>query len=94
MLSAINQWMPLYMSGAIEPYFYPKKRDGIFKRTLFVAPETAAVISNSVVDQVYSAANILYRDRDAVTSFAEEFQQYLRLCRPLMRVFTLREQER
>lgn len=94
MLSAINQWMPLYMSGAIEPYFYPKKRDGIFKRTLFVAPETAAVISNSVVDHVCSAANILYRDRDAVTSFAEEFQQYLRLCRPLMRVFTLREQER
>ena len=38
MLSAISQWMPLYMIGAIEPYFYPKKRDGIFKRTLFIAP--------------------------------------------------------
>ncbi len=28
--------VPLF--GAIEPYFYPKKRDGIFKRTLFIAP--------------------------------------------------------
>lgn len=93
MLSAIHQWMPLYMSGLIEPYFYPKKRDGIFKRTLFIAPETAAVISSSVGDQDYSAANVLYRDRDAVTSFAGEFIQYLRLCRPLMRIFTARERE-
>lgn len=93
MLNAINQWMPLYMSGLIEPYFYPKKRDGIFKRTLFIAPETAAVISNSVGDQASSAANVLYRGRDAVASFAEEFLQYLRLCRPLMRIFTARERE-
>lgn len=67
MLRAINQWMPLYMSGLIEPYFCPKKRDGIFKRTLFIAPETAAVISNSVGDQVTSAPNVLYRDRKAVS---------------------------
>jgi len=93
MLSAISQWMPLYMSGAIEPYFYPKKRDGIFKRTLFIAPETAAVVSNSVGDQIAAAANILYRDPAAVGSFAEEFRQYLRLCRPLMRIFTARDQD-
>lgn len=93
MLSAIGQWMPLYMSGSIEPYFYPKKRDGIFKRTLFIAPETAAVISNSVGDQVSTAANVLCRDRVAVASFAEEFVQYLCLCRPLMRIFTARERE-
>lgn len=93
MLSAINQWMPLYMSGLIEPYFYPKKRDGIFKRTLFIAPETAAVISNSVGNQTSSAANVLCRDRDAVASFTEEFLQYLHLCRPLMQIFTARERE-
>ena len=93
MLSAISQWMPLYMSGAIEPYFYPKKRDGVFKRTLFIAPETAAVVSNSVGDQVSSAANVLYRTPAAVASFAEEFLQYLRLCRPLMRIFTARDRD-
>jgi hypothetical protein len=93
MLCAISQWMPLYMSGLIEPYFYPKKRDGIFKRTLFIAPETAAVVSNSIGDQVSLAANVLYRDRAAVAPFAEEFQQYLRLCRPLMQIFTARERE-
>ena len=93
MLSAISQWMPLYMSGAIEPYFYPKKRDGVFKRTLFIAPETAAVVSNLVGDQVFSAANVLYRDRDAIASFTEEFLHYLHLCRPLMRIFTAKDRD-
>jgi len=93
MLSALNQWMPLYMSGAIEPYFYPKKRDGIFKRTLFIAPETAAVVSSSIGDQVELAANILHRDPAAIASFAEEFLHYLHLCRSLMRIFTARERD-
>lgn len=93
MLSAISQWMLLYMTGLIEPYFYPKKRDGVFKRTLFIAPDTAAVVSNSIGDQVNAAANILYRDRAAVSSFAEEFARYLRLCRPLMQIFTTRERD-
>jgi hypothetical protein len=88
MLSAINQWMPLYMSGAIEPYFYPKKRDGIFKRTLFIAPNTAAIISNSVGNKHNKVANILFRNQQAVESFVEEYNQYLSLCKPLMRVFT------
>ena len=91
MLTAINQWMPLYMSGSIEPYYYPKKRDGIFKKTLFIAPSTAAVISNSIGEQIKVAANILYRDPSSVASFSEEFMHYLRLCRPLMRIFTDKE---
>lgn len=91
MLSAITQWMPLYMSGLIEPYYYPKKRDGIFKRTLFIASNTAALISNSIGEQFLSAANVIYRDKEAVCAFAEEFSQYLNLCRPLMRIFTAKE---
>ncbi|MDO4754274.1 MAG: transcriptional regulator [Bacillota bacterium] len=91
MLSALTQWMPLYMSGMIEPYYYQKKRDGIFKRTLFIAPKTAAVVSNSVGEQVLSAANVLYRNEDAIHAFSEEFMEYLRLCKPLMQIFTAGE---
>lgn len=91
MLSALTQWMPLYMSGMIEPYYYQKKRDGIFKRTLFIAPKTAAVVSNSVGEQVLSAANILYRNEEAIKAFSEEFMEYLHLCKPLMQIFTAKD---
>lgn len=93
MLEAIRQWMPLYMSGLIESYFYPKKRDGIFRRTLFIAPLTGAVVSSSTGNQYLSAANTLYREPQAIASFAEEFLQYLHMCRPLMRIFTAKERE-
>ena len=88
MLHAITQWMPLYMSGMIEPYYYPKKKDGVFKRTLFVAPDTAAVMSSSTGDMLDRAANFMVRNPSAVSALAEEFHQYLSLCNPLMQVFT------
>lgn len=88
MLHAIIQWMPLYMSGAIEPYYYPKKRDGVFKKTLFIAPNTAAITSNSIGNMIGKAANFLIRNHSAVEAVTEEFNQYLELCHPLMHIFT------
>jgi len=91
MLSAITQWIPLYMSGLIEPYYYPKKKDGIFRRTLFIAPEISAVVSSSVGNMLNEAANLLFRNSAAISAFALEFNQYLSLCKPLMRIFTSKD---
>ncbi|SHJ60427.1 hypothetical protein SAMN02745751_02940 [Dethiosulfatibacter aminovorans DSM 17477] len=88
MLSAIGKWMPLYMTGSIEPYYYPKKRDGVFKRTLFVAENTAAVTSSSVFNAQNDTASFLFTDKKTVASFENEFEDYLRLCKPLMKIFT------
>lgn len=93
MMRAINQWLPLYMTGSIEPYYYPRKRDGIFKRTLFVAPNISAIISTSVGNTIDTAANIVFRDKNAVASFEKEWQEYLSLCKPLMRIFTAKDEK-
>ncbi|NLO48216.1 MAG: transcriptional regulator [Clostridiales bacterium] len=88
MLSTISQWMPLYMTGMVEPYYYPKKRDGIFKRTLFIAPDIAAVTSNSIDPMIRCAANLFIKNKEMINSYKEEFDQYFNQCRPLMRFFT------
>lgn len=93
MLNAINQWMPLYMTGAIAPYFYPKKRDGIFRQTLFIAPNDRAVISRSVGDMLNQAANLFFKDSTAIKAFEEEYKQYLSLCKPLMRIYTAKDEK-
>lgn len=93
MLNAIRQWMPLYMTGLIEPYYYPKKRDGIFKHTLFISPGVSAVISSSIGSSIDNAANILIRNDYMISAYAEEFNQYLSLCKPLMRIYTVKEKE-
>ncbi|MEA4933500.1 MAG: hypothetical protein VB071_08000 [Lawsonibacter sp.] len=91
MLSAIRQWMPLYMTGLLESYFYPKKRDGIYKHTRFVCPGVAAVVSSSVGTSMDCAANMFLRDKHAIQAYAEEFCQYLSLCKPLMRIYTAKD---
>lgn len=90
MLNAIGSWMPLYMTGQIEPYFYPKKRDGVFQRTLFVAPETAAVISASTGEKTESSVNMMIHEKQAIDVYTDEFLQFFHLCRPLMKVYTAR----
>ncbi|HZK44591.1 MAG TPA: transcriptional regulator [Syntrophomonadaceae bacterium] len=88
MLSGIKQWIPLYMTGAIEPYYYPKTQDGLFRQTFFIAPETAAITSSSVSSKTENAANFLYTNKKIITSLVDEYNSFLYLCRPLMRIFT------
>ena len=88
MFYAIKQWVPIYMTGAIEPYYYPKTRDGIFRRTLFIAPDTGAVISNSILNGSKNTANFFITDKRTVLALNDEFNDFLALCRPLMHIFT------
>ncbi|MDR7871023.1 MAG: hypothetical protein RIN55_09205 [Tissierellaceae bacterium] len=87
MLIAIKGWMPFYFTGAIESYYYPKKRDGIFQRTLFIAPKIVAIESTSVGDMVEDAPNILTYDNKAIQGFKKEYMNYLSLCKPLIQVY-------
>lgn len=93
MLNAIHQWMPLYMTGLIEPYHYPKKRDGVFKQTMFISPGVSAVISSSVGQSINKTANLLIKNHDAIRAYTEEFHQYLNQCKSLMRIFAEKDKE-
>lgn len=87
MLAAIKEWLPMYMTGKIEPYHYPKARDRVFKRTLFICPEKIALVSSSVDKSMGTNSNFIYTDPQIINSFSVEFYEYLNKCRPLMQIF-------
>lgn len=91
MLEGLAKWMPLYMTGSIEPFYYPRKRDEVFKRTLFVAPGIMAVSSSSISNMQNYAVNIMLKNSRAIEALAEEYNSYLQLCKPLMKSFTPNE---
>ncbi|MDY3052827.1 MAG: hypothetical protein SOR89_06635 [Ndongobacter sp.] len=93
MLEAVTKWIPIYMTGMIEPYCYPRLRDGVFQRTLFIAPSTAAVISSSVHQNTDQMLNLFITDRAAVGALALEYERYFAVCRPLMHVFKSQDAE-
>lgn len=89
MLEAVQKWLPLYASGAIAPYYYPKLRDNVYHRTLFIAKGYSALISNSVGSHTQETVNILIHDAGAVHALEAEFADYAALCRPLVQIFNL-----
>ncbi|MBQ9003533.1 MAG: hypothetical protein IJ087_16925 [Eggerthellaceae bacterium] len=86
MWEGVHEWLPLYLTGAIRPYYYPQLRDGVRMRSLFVAREACALVSNSVQGMGSGALSILLDDADATSALAREFDAYLALCRPLAQV--------
>ena len=86
MWEGLRKWIPLYMSGTIEPYYYPRLRDGIFRKTFFLAAGHSGIISSSIAGQDGDALNIFIEDRIAVRALEKEFLAFLALCRPLMQI--------
>ena len=88
MLEGITKWLPVYMTGAVEPYFYPMLCDGLFQRTMFIAPETAGVLSSSVRQNTDGMLNIFITDKKALDALCIEYERFFSLCRPLMKIYT------
>ena len=87
MLEAIRKWLPIYASGNVFPYFCPKVRDSILRRSIFVAPGLAALVSSSVYDSAEHMPNLLFQDADTVAAYQQEYDRLLSLCRPLMHLY-------
>ena len=90
MNAAIDRWLPLYMTGAIEPYYYPSHFDTPFKHTIFLAPGIVGVTSTSIASDAISE-QLLYRDPGMVANLESIFDAYLEHCRPLMKVYKMME---
>lgn len=88
MLTAIDYWMPFYLTGAVEPYYYPKYQENIFRRTMFIAPGTAALNCSTVSEYSDKAQQFLYWNPEKIELLAEEYNTFLKSCRPLMRIYT------
>lgn len=86
MWEGLREWLPLYRFGAVRPYYYPRMRDGVRTRSLFVVRGRCALVSNSVQGMEGEELCILLDDASAVNALEHEFDAYLGLCRPLAQV--------
>lgn len=83
MWEGVRRWLPLYLTGAIRPYYYPRLRDGVRARSLFVARGRCALVSNSVRGMQGDELCIMLDERKAASALTREFDAYLKLCEPL-----------
>ena len=86
MLDELRKWLPVYLTGAVESWYCPKARDRIFRRTLIIARGCCAVTATAVGDG--TGLNLLVSDPAAVEALTREYEDYLALCSPLVRIFS------
>lgn len=88
---SLARWLPLYMTGQVSAYFYPRFRDQVHRRTLIVIPGHNALISNSVLPQTEATATILTSDQRLTQSYLTLFQNYRSMCRPILHTYASAE---
>ena len=85
---SLSRWLPLYMTGQVDSFYYPRLRDGLYRRTLILLPGAAAVVSASTGDQLVSRATLFTSDQRLTNAFAEDFQDILAKCRAMMTTYS------
>lgn len=87
-LGAIEKWLPIYMYGNLESYYYPTDNWGPFRQTLMIAGESLALTSASLDNRTDSQLNYYITDETKVKSLIETFYGLIEKCQPLLKVFT------
>jgi hypothetical protein len=85
---SLTEMLPLYLTGQMEAYCYPRLRDRVYQRTLAVLPGVAAVVSTSAGGQRVARATVLTGDARFTNAMAEEFRDYLAQCRPMIAAYS------
>ncbi|MCR5107417.1 MAG: helix-turn-helix domain-containing protein [Lachnospiraceae bacterium] len=89
MVEAIVKWFPLYISGNIEPYAFPKDRYSRFCYTSFIRPGSACILgmfpSGSGEERWYEYIT----DKERLSAAESEYHSMLSSASPFLKTFTL-----
>jgi len=88
LLSVIEKWLQLHLSGKVVSFYYPKYKENSYARTMFIAPNLLAITSSSIFDKNTDTANYLFDDKQVIRSLVCDYKSYLNECKPLMNIIT------
>lgn len=88
MISAIKGWIPLYMSGLIEPYYCKRNLDARFAHTLFICPDIAYINAYHVKGCEDKGIYNYITDSNLITFMKDEYNMLLKYCEPLLKTYT------
>lgn len=91
MLYVARRWIPVYLTGYVEPYYYPIIRDELYYRTVFVLPGVAAMVSSSLEGNLSEGITFFLTEPRAVAVAETELARLISLSKPLAKVFSARE---
>lgn len=87
MMMGLENYIPMYMTGQISPYYMPAANSSVFNHLLKVSG-VAALEGNSIVGRQGEGKYVLYRSREDVAHYRQRAAALLDKAQPLMDIFT------
>ncbi len=88
MLDAIKGWLPLYISGMIEPYVFRRELNPRFRHTVFLRPDGACILGFFPVGADKDRSYDYVTDREYLSRLKREYDAMLSAASPLLEVYT------
>lgn len=88
MASAINGWLPLYISGMIEPFVLRRPRNTRFCHTVFLRPGGGCILGFFPAEAGENRWYDYITDRQRLAAAESDFQLMLSHAAPLLKVYT------
>lgn len=84
-VESLIYWLPLYVSGQVKAYYYPRIRDNLYRHLTVILPGHCVLTSISIGNESNSIT-MLSRDPALINENVKQYQQHLALCRSAMQV--------
>lgn len=85
MIGAIESWLPLYMSGMIEPYYCTRIKDSRFLHTIFLCPGKYCIEACNVSGTGNEGIYNFYEDKPRLEMYRYAYEKLLENSKPLLR---------
>ena len=86
LISAVEWWMPLYLSGRISSFYCRKSAGKLFSHTLFIRPGAACIAGTSAIGLESRAVYNYSTDAETAVLAEDAFNCILKESRPLVNI--------
>lgn len=84
-VESLIYWLPLYVTGQVKAYYYPRIRDNLYRHFTVIVPGHCVLTSTSIGNESNSIT-MFSRDPELINENVKQYQQHLALCRSAMHV--------
>ncbi len=89
MLTGIESWLSLYMSGTVESYYCPKSAGSCFSHTLFLCPGVGGITGFHIIGTEEEGSFHYYEEDQSLEHLQSQYTHLLTLCKPLVHTHLL-----
>ena len=83
----LEMWTPLYLTGKVMPYYYPRFRDNIFRGSFVALENEIALASVNVLSSKEAGLCTVSVDHTFIADIIRILRDYQNMCRPALHIY-------